>query len=169
MPNKYNKLTPAAVMFRRAIAAWMKLAAIAIRLRRWVFVSPTRPVEIINSLVLMCFGAIMLTEFVEIIPEHPYRYFKYANNTAIWSFVAIVGALQLSALVRTSVRSNQVSALLMQGSSLIYLMIAVAFGLDYPPLTPSFTTYTTMGIFVALSGHEQMTVNKRREVFNKWG
>ena len=151
------------------ITAWQYAAGCAILLRRWVFATSTRPIEILNAFVLMGFGALMLTEFSEIITSRPYRYFTYVNNTYLWSGVTLVGALQLNALLRKTLRSNQASALIMQGSSLIYLMVAVAFGLDYPPLTPAFTTYTAMGIVVAIAGHEQMIVNKRREVFKKWG
>lgn len=132
--------------------------------RGWLFALATRLAEFINMAALIGFSFFMLLGFDRLVLSHPYRKFTYASSKLFWIGVMTLGLFQLMSMLRFSIRSNQVSGITLQVSSIVWLVFAVTFGLDYPPLSTALPIYSLLAFVTISAGHELLAVNKCIEV-----
>lgn len=126
----------------------------------WLFLLSTRLAEFINAVALMAFSLTMLAGFDKFINSYPYRKFTYASNEIFWLAVFALGLLQFYSMIRFSVRSNQVSGLLLQASAFVWFVFAVTFGLDSPPIPAALPLYLLLSFVTVAAGHKLISVNK---------
>ena len=126
----------------------------------WLFLLSTRLAEFINAVGLMSFAITMMVGFDDFIKSHPYRKFTYASNELFWIAVFALGLLQFYSMIKFSVKSNQVSGLLLQASAVVWFIFAVTFGLDSPPVTTALPIYLLLSFVTVAAGHKLISVNK---------
>lgn len=140
-----------------------KVKKAASRGNDWLFELATRLAEFINTVALLGFSFFMLIGFERLIQSHPYRKFTYASSELFWMAVFMLGVFQLIAMLRCSIQSNQASGILLQISSVVWLLFAVTFGLDYPPISTALPIYALLSFVTIAAGHKLININKVNE------
>lgn len=137
-----------------------KVKKVANKGNDWLFALATRLAEFINTVALIGFSSFMLAGFDELVTKHPYRKFTYASSELFWISVFGLGVLQMIAMLRCSIKSNQASGIMLQLSAIVWLLFAVTFGLDYPPLSTALPIYSLLAFVTAAGGHKLINANK---------
>lgn len=115
-------------------------------LRIWCFNTPTRMVELISGFTAFFFSSSFLLDYSMFILYHPYRNFSYLSSKWLWILMFFLSILQLVFAGRSTHKSNEKSAFLLLWFALVWIIIAVVFATDYPPLSIEFFTYTILSI-----------------------
>ena len=115
-------------------------------LRDWCFKTPTRLVELISGFCAFFFSSAFLMDFSIFIVNHPYRNFSYLSSKWLWILMFFMSILQLIVAGRSTLKSNEKSAYLLLWFSLVWIIIAVVFASDYPPISTGFFTYSILSI-----------------------
>lgn len=137
-----------------------KMKKAASRGNDWLFELATRLAEFINMAALIGFSFFMLMGFDKLVTSHPYRKFTYASSKLFWIAVLALGFLQLIAMLRCSIKSNQASGIVLQISAVVWFVFAVTFGLDYPPISTALPIYSLLAFVCAAGGHKLINTNK---------
>lgn len=130
---------------------------------KWLFGYGTRVIEVLNSWWLMGFGIVMMSNHVVLVNGHPYRTFAFISQFWVWLIVFLVGVFQGIMLYRDCNHSCQYSGITLQLSGLIWFIIAILFGFDYPPVSTALPIYICMSIITGLSGYELLQRSKEHE------
>lgn len=120
-------------------------------LRDWCFRTPTRLVELISGFCAFFFSSAFLMDFSIFVINHPYRNFSYLSSRWLWILMFFMSILQLIFAGRSTLQSNKKSAYLLLWFSLVWIIIAVVFASDYPPISTGFFTYGILSIVNLIS------------------
>lgn len=120
--------------------------------RRYLFSTPTKAVEFLNGLALTLFGLVFLLNANMLGKYKLYLNFNYVGPLWVWGIVVFIGLVGLNSMRKDTLESNMLSAITLKVSSLIWFLIAVMFGADYPPLSTGIGTYFSMGVVNVLAG-----------------
>lgn len=115
-------------------------------LREWAFRTPTRMVELISGFVAFFFSSAFMIDASIYVVNHPYRNFSYLSNKWLWFVMFLLSILQIVYAGRSTVKSNLKSAQLLLWFSLVWIIIAVVFATDYPPISTGFFTYGILSV-----------------------
>lgn len=124
----------------------------------WLFDVGTRVLEAMNFVFLIGFSVKMLLKYNEIIAYPSYKDFSDLSYET-WLLMFGLGIAQLVAMLKTTIKSNKVSELVLIFSSGIWLMIAITFYSSNSSATAT-VTYGAFATFIALAGVYMMRVNK---------
>ena len=102
---------------------------------RWLFDKGTRVVEVLNSLFLIRFMGTFLYDFEGILKLSSYKAFAAASSPYWWIGMGVLGVVQVMALVKTSIQSNQFSGVILIASAWVWGMVAATFIASIPSLT----------------------------------
>lgn len=120
--------------------------------RRYLFSTPTKAIEFLNGIALILFGLVFLLNGNMLGKYRLYLDFNYVGPLWVWGIVVIIGLIQLTHMRRDNLESNMVSAITLKVSALVWFLIAVMFGADYPPLSTGIGTYFILGLVDVLAG-----------------
>ena len=129
----------------------------------WLFDKGTRVVEVLNSLFLIGFAITFINDFEGILSLSSYKAFAIASNPYWWVGMFVLGVVQFMALIKTSLRSNQASGIILISSAWVWAMVAVTFIASLPPLTPAPITYSIFTLMCATAGLYLLKTNKVEE------
>ena len=129
----------------------------------WLFDKGTRVVEVLNSLFLIGFAITFINDFEGIVSLPSYKAFAIASNPHWWVGMFVLGVVQFMALIKTSLRSNQASGIILISSAWVWSMVAGTFIASLPPLTPAPITYSTFTLMCATAGLYLLKLNKVEE------
>lgn len=115
-------------------------------LREWAFRTPTRIVELISGFIAFFFSSSFIMDLSFYTVNHPYRNFSYLSNRWLWFIMFFLSILQIIYAGRSTLKSNLKSAQLLLWFSLVWIIIAVVFASDYPPISTAFFTYAILSI-----------------------
>ena len=115
-------------------------------LREWAFRTPTRIVELISGFIAFFFSSAFIMDISFYMANHPYRNFSYLSNKWLWIIMFFLSILQIIYAGRSTLKSNLKSAQLLLWFSLVWIIIAVVFASDYPPISTAFFTYAILSI-----------------------
>ena len=130
---------------------------------RWLFDKGTRVVEVLNSLFLIGFMGTFLYDFEGILKLPSYKAFAVASSPYWWIGMGALGVVQVMALVKTSIQSNQFSGVILIASAWVWGMVAVTFIASVPPLTSDPIVYTIFSIVCGVGGLYLLKSNKMFE------
>lgn len=129
----------------------------------WLFDKGTRVVEVLNSLFLIGFASTFINDFDGILTLPSYRAFAIASSAYWWVGMATLGVVQFMALIKTSLRSNQTSGIILISSAWVWGMVAGTFFASLPPLTSAPITYSIFSLMCATAGLYLLKTNKVEE------
>ena len=129
----------------------------------WLFDKGTRVVEVLNSLFLIGFATIFINDFDGIISLPSYRAFAIASSAYWWIGMATLGVVQFMALIKTSLRSNQASGVILISSAWVWGMVAGTFIASLQPLTSAPIIYSIFSLMCATAGLYLLKTNKVEE------
>lgn len=129
----------------------MRFLIYAKELREWAFRTPTRMVELISGFVAFFFSSAFMLDISIYVVNHPYRNFSYLSNKWLWFVMFLLSILQIVYAGRSSTKSNLKSAQLLLWFSLVWIIIAVVFASDYPPISTGFFTYGILSVVNLIS------------------
>ena len=132
-------------------------------LRDWCFKTPTRLVELISGFCAFFFSSAFLMDFSIFVINHPYRNFSYLSSRWLWILMFFMSILQLIFAGRSTLQSNKKSAYLLLWFSLVWIIIAVVFASDYPPISTGFFTYGILSIVNLISYFYLDHLNKSKK------
>lgn len=113
----------------------------------WVFTGRrTKPIELANSLIGFTFSGMFIINNGVIDKHYPYRNFIYMSSIWVWVLIFIMSILQFKTLLNDNYKSSLKAAVLLLWFSLIWMVIGIVFGTDYPPVSTAFGTYTSISI-----------------------
>jgi hypothetical protein len=123
-------------------------------LRRCIFDKPTKSIQFLNGMLLILFGLVFLLNGTALKTQKFYGNFDLIGPTWVWIFVLCLGIIQLNALRKDTLESNILSAIVLKISSLIWCVLAITFGSDYPPLSTAFFNYLSLSGITLLASYE---------------
>ena len=135
-------------------------------LREWAFKTPTRMVELISGFVAFFFSSAFIMDLSFYVTNHPYRNFSYLSSKWLWVLMLFLSILQIIYAGRSTLKSNLKSAQLLLWFSLVWIIIAVVFASDYPPISTGFFTYGILSV-VNLTAYfylDHLNKSKLREI-----
>lgn len=130
---------------------------------QWLFSKETRVIEFLNAALLLGFTLPFLYNFDAILNSDMYLEFYLAGNPLWWVGMVVLGVLQVIAMVKKGVRSNQVSGFVLLVSAWVWSMIASIFVAASPPLTPAPVIYSIISFTCAAAGLYLLKYNKAIE------
>lgn len=119
--------------------------------REYLFSTPTKPIEFLNGVVSLFFGLVYIINGSSLNQLKIYLNFSYMGPIWIWWIVVFLGILQLNYMRKDTLDSNIKSALVTHTCALMWFVISVLFGLDYPPLSTGFFTYFWLSVVCSLT------------------
>ena len=129
----------------------------------WLFDKGTRVVEVLNSLFLIGFASTFIYNFNGILTLPSYRAFAIASSPYWWMWMFVLGIVQFMALIKTSLRSNQASGIILISSAWVWGMVAGTFIASLPPLASEPITYSIFTLMCATAGLYLLKLNKVEE------
>lgn len=135
-------------------------------LREWAFRTPTRIVELISGFIAFFFSSAFIMDLSFYMVSHPYRNFSHISSKWLWVLMFFLSIMQIIFAGRSTLKSNLRSAQILLWFSLIWIIIAVVFATDYPPLSTEFFTYAILSI-VNLTAYfylDHLNKSKLREI-----
>ena len=120
--------------------------------RVYLFSTPTKAIEALNGLTLSLFGLVFLINGATLGQYKFYVNFMYMGPSWIWWVVMLLGITQLNAARKDTLESNMMSAICLKLSALVWFVISLMFGSDYPPLSTGFFTYMSFSLLNVLGG-----------------
>lgn len=129
----------------------------------WLFDKGTRVVEVLNSLFLIGFSYTFINDFDGILTLPSYKAFAIASNPYWWVGMFVLGVVQFVALIKTSLRSNQASGVILISSAWVWGMVAGTFIASLPPLTSAPIVYSIFSLMCATAGLYLLKTNKVEE------
>ena len=129
----------------------------------WLFDKGTRVVEVLNSLFLIGFASTFIYNFNGILTLPSYRAFAIASSVYWWIGMFVLGVVQFMALIKTSLRSNQASGIILISSAWVWGMVAGTFIASLPPLASEPITYSIFTLMCATAGLYLLKLNKVEE------
>lgn len=129
----------------------------------WLFTGRrTKPIELINSLYGAVFSGIFIIYNGAIDNYYPYRNFMYISTIWIWILVFIISIVQFKTMFNNNIKNSLKTAVLLLCFSLLWIIVGVVFGTDYPPVSTAFGTYTSLSIINFVSYLYLDNTNKAR-------
>lgn len=129
----------------------------------WLFDKGTRVVEVLNSLFLIGFASTFIYNFNGILTLPSYRAFAIASSVYWWIGMFVLGVVQFMTLIKTSLRSNQASGIILISSAWVWGMVAGTFIASLPPLASEPITYSIFTLMCATAGLYLLKTNKVEE------
>lgn len=120
--------------------------------RRYLFSTPTKAIEFLSGLSTTLFGLIFLLNGNLLGKYKLYLSFNYVGPLWVWGIVVIIGLIQLNAMRRDTLESNTISAINLKVTAVVWFLIGVMFGADYPPLSTGVGTYFSMSLVNLMAG-----------------
>ena len=137
------------------------LATILNNIGTWVFEYASRVIELLNTWGMVGFGAVMLYNNSSLLTLTLYSNFTVVPR-AVWVLMILVGVIQFILLCKTTNSSNQLSAIVLQLSAIIWIVIAMGFAFQ-PPISTALPLYMGMALVTGLTGYELLRVSKQLE------
>lgn len=137
------------------------IATILKNIGTWVFEYASRVIELLNTWGMVGFGLVMFINSPNLLKLTIYGNFSIAPR-ALWLSMIMLGFIQFILLCKTTNSSNQLSAIVLQLSAIIWFIIAMAFALQ-PPISTALPLYTGMALVTGLTGYEMLRINKELE------
>ena len=119
--------------------------------RNYLFSTATKPIQFLNGVLSLFFGIVYLINGSTLNQLKIYLNFSYMGPIWIWWVVIFLGILQLNYMRRDILDSNIKSALVMHTCALMWFVISILFGSDYPPLSTGFFTYFWISVVCSLT------------------
>ena len=119
--------------------------------RNYVFSTPTKSVEFLTAFLAISFGLVFLINGSALSALKLYLNFAYIGPIWIWVASVLLGLLQLKYACSDTLESNIKSALTMHTCAVMWFILSLMFGSDYPPLSTAFTTYMCISIMCSLT------------------
>lgn len=119
--------------------------------RNYLFSTPTKPIQFLNGVISLFFGLVYLISGPTLNQLKIYLNFSYMGPIQIWWIVVFLGILQLNYARKDTLDSNIKSALVMHTCALMWFVISVLFGSNYPPLSTGFFTYFWLSLVCSLT------------------
>ena len=129
----------------------------------WLFDKGTRVVEVLNSLFLIGFASTFIYNFNGILTLPSYRAFAVASSAYWWIGMATLGIVQFMALIKTSLRSNQASGIILISSAWVWGMVAGTFVASTLTITSAPIIYSIFSLMCATAGIYLLKTNKVEE------
>ena len=117
----------------------------------YLFSTPTKPIQFLNGVVSLFFGLVYLINGSSLNQLKIYLNFSYMGPIWIWWVVVFLGILQLNYMRKDTLDFNIKSALVMHTCALMWFVISILFGSDYPPLSTGFFTYFWISVVCSLA------------------
>lgn len=119
--------------------------------RNYLFSTPTKSMEFLNGSLSVTFGLIFLANGAALSMLKTYLNFAYIGPKWLWSVMILLGVLQLKYACSDTLESNVKSALTLHTCAVMWFVICLMFGSDYPPLSTAFTTYLCFAVMCSLT------------------
>ena len=119
--------------------------------RNYLFSTPTKPIQFLNGVLSVFFGLVYLINGASLNQLKSYLNFSYMGPIWIWWIVVFLGILQINYMRRDTLDFNIKSALVMHTCALMWFVISILFGSDYPPLSTGFFTYFWLSVVCSLT------------------
>ena len=119
--------------------------------RNYIYSTPTKSMEFFNGFLAIFFGLVFLVNGTALGLLKLYLNFSYIGPKWVWGIPVLLGVLQLKYACSDSLESNVKSALIMHTCSLMWFIISLLFGSDYPPLSTGFFTYLCIAAMCSLT------------------
>ena len=120
--------------------------------REFLFSTPTKSIEFLNGLCILFFGLVVLLNISSLGTYKFYASFSSIAPIWVWWISIIVGFIQLKNIGRDTLESNIMSVLMLKVSAFLWLLFAILFGAEYPPLSTGFFTYLWFSVVCLLGG-----------------
>lgn len=137
------------------------IATVLNRIGTWVFEYASRIIELLNTWGMVGFGVVMLYNNPELLSLKVYNNFTIIPRF-LWLSMILIGIIQFILLCKTSNKSNQLSAIVLQLSAIIWTVIAMGFAFQ-PPISTALPLYLGMALVTGLTGYELLRVSKQSE------
>lgn len=137
------------------------IATILNNVGTWVFEYASRIIELLNTWGMVGFGSVMLYNNTSLLTLTKYNNFTVVPR-AIWSLMILIGVIQFILLCKTTNSSNQLSAIVLQLSAIIWVVIAMGFAFQ-PPISTALPIYMGMALVTGLTGYELLRLSKQLE------
>lgn len=119
--------------------------------RNYIYSTPTKSMEFLNGFLSIFFGLVFLANGTVLGLLKLYLNFSYIGPKWVWGIPVLLGVLQLKYACSDSLESNVKSALIMHTCALMWFIISLLFGSDYPPLSTGFFTYLCIAAMCSLT------------------
>lgn len=129
----------------------------------WLFAHGTRVVEFLNSALLIGFTFPLIYNLDTVLNSSTYPKIYLLGNPFWWSGMAILGLLQILAMSKKGVRSNQISGYFLMISGWVWAMIATLFLTRSEAATPAPIVYLIIAFICAVAGLYLLRFNKKVE------
>lgn len=137
------------------------LATILNNIGTWVFEYASRVIELLNTWGMVGFGTVMLYNNSSLLTLTLYSNFTVVPKF-VWVLMILVGVIQFILLCKTTNSSNQLSAIVLQLSAIIWIVIAMGFAFQ-PPISTALPLYMGMALVTGLTGYELLRLSKQLE------
>lgn len=118
--------------------------------REFLFSTPTKSIEFLNGLCMLFFGLVVLLNITSLGRYEFYTSFSKMIPIWVWWISIIVGFIQLRNLRKNTLESNIMSVLMLKISAFLWLLFAILFGAEYPPLSTGFFSYLWFSVVCLL-------------------
>ena len=119
--------------------------------RNYLFSTSTKPIQFLNGVISLFFGLVYLISGSSLSRLKIYLNFTYVGPIQIWWILVFLGILQLNYVRKDTLDSNIKSALVMHCCALMWFVISILFGSNYPPLSTGFFTYFWLSVVCSLT------------------
>ena len=123
-----------------------------LQIRNYLFSTSTKAVEFLNGIATALFGLIFLLNGDILGKYKLYLSFNYVGPLWVWWILVILGVIQINAMRTDTLESNTVAAITLKVSALVWFLIGLMFGANYPPLSTGVGTYFTMSLVNLMAG-----------------
>lgn len=130
---------------------------------QWLFHKGTRVIELLNSTLLIGFTLTFLYNFSDLIALPTFKGFGIATSAWWWVSMGTLGVIQLMAMIKKSLQSNQFSGYVLLVSAWVWALVCATFIYGLPPLTTAPITYGIVSILCAMAGTYLIKCNKALE------
>lgn len=127
----------------------------------------TRSIELLSGLAGVLFSVIYIINDTWLFAYSDKLPLSYLNNLMLWVFMLIISVMQLKTLGKDSLESNIGSVLLLRLTGLIWLILAVAYGVDYPPINVSLATKLVLSFMCFFASFALAYRNKAEQLIRK--
>ena len=126
----------------------------------WLFAQSARIIEFLNTCLLILFTFPFIYNLEGILSTPLYERFILLEQPQWWFGMLSLGIIQMYAMLKRSIASNQFSGFILLVSAWVWCMIASLFIQSGQLINTAPIVYVTIAFVCAMSGYYLMTHNK---------
>ena len=129
----------------------------------WLFAQSARIIEFLNTILLILFTFPFIYNLEGILATPLYERFILLEQPTWWFGMLLLGLIQMCAMLRKSIRSNQFSGFILLVSAWVWAMIGSLFIQSGQLINTAPIVYMTISFVCVMSGYYLIKHNKNIE------